>query len=213
LFGVIPFLTKMWTVTGDARYLDEAVAQVEKHAAHLQDPSTGLYRHAWSEPLDAYSGPYFWGRGNGWVLMAQAQLLTVIPAGDARRPTLLTQFERQAQALIAGQAPNGMWHTIVTRSDFYEETSATALISAALALASTRGLFEAQLRDQMISAAQAGRAAVWQHVSAGGVVRGVSGPTGPMEQETAYNAIPILDFALYGQGAALLAGAAAVPAR
>ncbi len=208
LFGVTPYLTKMWTVTGEARYLDEAVSQVQKHAAHLQDPVTGLYRHAWSEPRTDYSGPSFWGRGNGWALMAQAQLLAAVPADDARLPALLDDFRRQAQALLARQAADGMWHTVVPRSDFYLETSATALIAAGLAEAGKSNLFAAEFRDEMSSAAQAGRAAVWLQVGADGAVKGVSGPTGPMEDEAAYNTIPMLEFSLYGQGAALLAGAA-----
>lgn len=208
LFGVTPFLTKMWTVTGEARYLDEAVAQVQKHAAHLQDPMTGLYRHAWSEPRADYSGPFFWGRGNGWALMAQAQLLAVVPPDDARLPALLGNFRRQAQALLPRQAADGMWHTVITRSDFYLESSATGLIAAGLAWAGKSNLFGAEFRDEMNSAAQAGRAAIWLQVSADGAVKGVSGPTGPMEEEAAYNAIPMLEFSLYGQGAALLAGAA-----
>lgn len=208
LFGVTPFLIKMWTITGEARYLDEAVSQVQKHAAHLQDPVTGLYRHAWSEPRSDYSGPFFWGRGNGWTLAAHAQLLAVIPPDDVRLPSLRDSFRQQAQALIARQSATGMWHTVITRSDFYFETSATALISAGLAWASTSSLFTPELRDEMSRAAQAGRAAVWVQVSADGAVGGVSGPTGPMDQEAAYNNIPLLDFTLYGQGVALLAGAA-----
>lgn len=208
LFGVTPFLTKMWTVTGEARYLDEAVSQIQKHAAHLQDPVTGLYRHAWSESRADYSGPSFWGRGNGWALMAQAQLLAAVPPDDARLPALLGTFRRQAQALLARQAADGMWHTVIPRSDFYLETSATALIAAGLAEAGKSNLFAAEFRDEMSSAAQAGRGAVWLQVGADGAVRGVSGPTGPMEDEAAYNTIPLLEFSLYGQGAALLAGAA-----
>ena len=49
LIVVIPFLLEMWQSTGEAQYLDEAVLQVQTHAAHLQDPITGLYHHAWME--------------------------------------------------------------------------------------------------------------------------------------------------------------------
>lgn len=210
LFGVIPFLVKLWQLSGDSRYLDEAVFQVQKHAEHLQDPATGLFHHAWSEPQNSLSGPYFWGRGNGWVVLAQAELLAALPHDDARRPALLAQFARQAQALVAQQAPSGMWRTIVTRGDFYPETSATALIAAALTLGVERELLAEPLLRQAHAAAEAGHRVIWQQVT-DGVVAGVSGPTGPMDQEAAYNDIPIADFALYGQGAALLAGAALTP--
>ncbi len=206
LVVVIPFLLRLWDDTGDAHYLDEAVAQVQRHAAHLQDGATGLYRHAWSEPANTFSGPFYWGRGNGWVIWAQAELLVALPTGDARQPALLDQFLRQATALVSRQAPGGMWHTIVTRSDFYLETSATALITAGLTTAAVHGMFNGQAAD----AAANGRNVVWRQVGADGVVAGVSGPTGPMSEESAYNTIPIEEFNLYGQGAVLLMGAASM---
>lgn len=207
LIDVIPFLIEMWQYSGDARYLDEAVNQVQRHAAHLQDPATGLYHHAWSEPANTLSGPFFWGRGNGWVLLAQAKLLAALPPGDARRPALAAAFQRQASALVARQAPGGMWRTVVSRSDFYQETSATALIAAALSSGVQQGLLDAAAA----SAAADGQAAVWLRISDAGVAGGVSGPTGPMDQEAAYNSIPISEFELYGQGVVLLLGAATQP--
>ncbi len=108
LFGVTPFLIKMWTVTGEARYLDEAIAQVQKHGVHLQDPVTGLYRHAWSEPRADYSGPSFWGRGNGWALVAQALLLAAVPPDDAL-PVLTVGPFRAPGASPDGEAGH-QWH-------------------------------------------------------------------------------------------------------
>jgi unsaturated rhamnogalacturonyl hydrolase len=206
LIVVIPFLLEMWAYTGEAQYLDEAVAQVQGHAAHLQDPATSLYHHAWTEATNAYSGPAYWGRGNGWTLWAQAAVLAALPPADARRPALIAAFQRHAAALSGIQAADGRWHTVVTRSDFYPETSATALISAGLLLAAAHGLVEGSL----LAAAQAGGSATWRQVLADGTVGGVSGPTGPMEDENAYNMIGVEEFTLYGQGVVLLVGAAGV---
>lgn len=213
LIDVIPFLIEMWQSSGEERYLDEAVLQVQLHAAHLQDSATGLYHHAWSEPANALSGPFFWGRGNGWALLSQAKLLAALPGSDARRPALLAAFQRQAAALVERQATNGMWHTVVSRSDFYTETSATALIAAGLASGVAQGLLD----TTAARAAADGAAAVWSQVPAtgiaSGIAAGVSGPTGPMDQEATYNAIQISEFELYGQGVVLLLGAATQPAQ
>jgi unsaturated rhamnogalacturonyl hydrolase len=142
------------------------------------------------------------------VVLAQAEVLAALPAGDSRQDGLLAQFTRQAAALAARQAPNGMWHTVVTRTDFYQETSATALIAAGLATAVAHGFGDALA----VQAAEAGAKATWQQVSTGGLVGGVSGPTGPMDQEGAYNTILIEPFNLYGQGIVLWLGAATMPA-
>jgi unsaturated rhamnogalacturonyl hydrolase len=211
LFVVIPFLLEMWEITAERRFLDEAVRQVQLHALHLQDGTQGLYRHAWSAPLDAYTGPSFWGRGNGWVLWAQSRVLSVLPVSFPEVGALLAAYRAQAAALVARQAQDGMWHTVVTRSDFYVETSATALIAAGLSTGAANGW----LGPDAAPAAAAGQAAVWRQVAAPGVpgsvagaVGNVSGPTGPMMQEEAYKLIPLEPFTLYGQGCALILGAA-----
>ncbi len=212
LIDVIPFLTAMWRATGDSRYLDEAVLQGHSPAVHQQDPPGGRYNHAWAGPANPFYRPVVLGRGNGWVLLAQTELLTALPADDVRRAALLPPFARQAVALLNSQAPNGMWHTVITRNDFYMENSATALIAAALSLAAQRGLLDSALTAAAEQAVASAQDAVWSLVAADGVVGGVSGPTGPMDQEAAYNAIVIEDFNLYGQGIVLLMGAAALPA-
>lgn len=199
----------MWKQSGEVRYLDEAVFQVQGHARHLQDEGTGLYHHAWSEPANSYSGPAYWGRGNGWVVWAQAEVLAALPAGDARRDTLLAASQRQVKALVQRQTASGMWRTVITRSDFYAETSATALIAAGLLTAAANG----QVDSAGAEAAASSENAAWRQVTVDGIVKGVSGPTGPMDQEAAYNTISIPEFTLYGQGCMLLLGAAAAPSR
>lgn len=204
LIVVLPFLLEMFQYTGEARYLDEAVMQVQVHAARLQDPVTGLYHHAWEEATGAYSGPSYWGRGNGWTAWAQARLLAALPPAHLQRGELLLAFHRHAQALAAVQNSDGQWHTVVTRDDFYLETSATALISGGLLMAAAQGIAD----ESLVDAGLAGYEAVWRQVTADGIVRGVSGPTGPMGDEEVYNAIAVEDFTLYGQGTVLLMGAA-----
>ena len=199
LISVVPFLVEMGQVTGDSRYFDEAAAQVIQHAAILQDPTTGLYRHAWRESTAEYLSSSYWARGNSWNMIAAAQLLHVLPSTHTLRSQIIAIAQSQAQALASRQDASGLWHTVVNQPDFYLESSGSAGIAYGLA----RGVQEGWLPADLEANVQAAWLGLWQKVSADGTLTDVSGPTWPMPEEN-YNAIPHGEMQLYGQGMGLL---------
>jgi len=201
LLGTVPFLLEMSKVSGNAAYAEEAYTQVIRHANHLQDPTTGLYHHAWDESESTYLSPVYWGRGNGWIMLADIEVLSTMTATHPLSATVLSIFQQQAAALRLLQDSSGLWHTVVTRPDFYSETSASALIGYAFQRGVEAGWLNAA--DYM-PAGRAASAAVWRKVLADGTVADVSGPTGPMATEPQYEAIPHDQMQLYGQGLTLL---------
>jgi len=208
LLGSVPLLVAMSRVTGDPLYLEEAITQTVRHAGHLQNPSTGLFHHAWDESENSVLWPVYWGRGNGWVLLAHIELLTDMPISHPQRATILSQLQMQANALKPLQDASGLWHTVVTRSDYYLETSASALIGYAFARAVHAGWLNA---SDYAPAARAALWGVWRKTLADGSVTDVSAPTGPMFTEPEYNAIPHTALQLYGQGVALLLASSPAP--
>jgi len=206
LLGTVPFLLEMSQVSGDDIYADEAISQAIKHAAHLQNPASGLYYHAWDEGGSNPAGQVYWGRGNGWALLADVHCLAVLSATTPThplRPTILDIVQRQAAGLRPLQDAGGLWHTALTRPDSYLETSASALIGYAF----KRGIQEEWLdEDAYAAATQAAILGVWRQVQADGTVTNVSGPTWPMLTEGEYNARPHGSLQLYGQGVTLLLG-------
>jgi rhamnogalacturonyl hydrolase YesR len=209
LIGVVPFLISMYATSGEARYLDEAVAQVLKHSAHLQDAATGLYHHAWRPATDSLDGPAYWGRGNGWVLLAVAELLAALPPEHPQYGAVLDAYQRHAAGLLAYQDSSGRWRTVINRPDAYLETSASALIVAGLATGLRSNAPAGALDRQALAAGIAqGLPGVWGQVDPAGIVGGVSAPTWPMPEDE-YLLRPISSFERYGQGVVLLMGAAA----
>ncbi len=204
LLGTVPFLLEMSQVSGSDVYADEAISQVIKHADHLQDPMSGLYHHAWDESGNNLAGQVYWGRGNGWALLADVHCLAVLSAimpAHPLRSTVLDIMQKQAAGLRPLQDASGLWHTVLTQSDSYLETSASALIGYAF----KRGIQEGWLDEYAYAAvAQAATLGVWRQVLADGTVTNVSGPTWPMLTEGEYNARPYDSLQLYGQGVALL---------
>ncbi len=205
LLGTVPFLIKMSQVSGSDVYADEAISQLILHAQHLQNPANGLYYHAWDESDNNPAGQVHWGRGNGWALLADVAVLSAITPTHPLRPTILDLMQKQAAGLRPLQDASGLWHTVLTRSDSYLETSASALIGYAL----KRGVQEEWLDgDAYAAATQAAALGVWRQVQADGTVTHVSGPTWPMLTWEEYDARPHDAFQLYGQGVALLLGSA-----
>ena len=205
LIMAIPFLLKMGSTSGDEQYTQQAITQVNLHSTHLQDAASGLYRHAWPASETGVSGPAHWGRGNGWVMAVAAEILRATPEGTPGRETVLANFRRQADALLPLQSAGGLWHTVVDEPGFYLEASGSALASAAMIEGIARGWLDAA---RFGPAAQRGRDGILSEVEGSGMLGSVSGPTGPMLDVAAYNAIPTDVLTRYGQGMALLIGAA-----
>ena len=210
LIMAVPFLLKMGAISQDAQYIQEAISQLNLHSQHLQSDQDALYRHAWPATPTGLSGPAFWGRGNGWVLVAAAEILRSTAEGVVGRDTVLTNFRRQADAMAAHQASSGLWPTVIDQPSFYLETSGTALAVSALIEGVAQGWLEA---DLFTDVARRARDAVLRQMQPGGKIGGVSAPTGPMLALDAYNAIPTNVLTRYGQAAALLAGAADMDAQ
>lgn len=201
MVSVTPFLVEMSHVTSDTLYYKEAVTQTLKHANRLQDPATGLYHHAWSASQNNFIGLAYWSRGNGWVLLGDVAVLSAMPATHPSRATLLNIMRKQAAGLAPLQNSSGLWPNIVTRPEFYLETSGSALIGYGL----LRGVQAGWLDGDLYAApAQAAVSGVWRKTLADGSVTDVSEPTGPRADEAEYNALLHSQLQLYGQGAALL---------
>ncbi|MGA9347704.1 MAG: glycoside hydrolase family 88 protein, partial [Anaerolineae bacterium] len=201
LLGAVPFLIKMSQISGNDIYADEAITQVIQHADHLQHPVSGLYYHAWDESGNDPAGEVYWGRGNGWALLADVEVLSAITTTHPLRSTILDIMQKQVEGLKPLQDASGLWHTVLTRPDSYLETSGSALIGYAL----RRGIQEGWLdKDAYAPTVQAAILGVWRQVLADGTVINVSGPTWPMLTEEEYNDRPHDSLQLYGQGVALL---------
>ncbi|MEO8084920.1 MAG: glycoside hydrolase family 88 protein, partial [Ardenticatenales bacterium] len=193
--------------TADVALAQEAARQVIAHAAVLQDPSSGLWFHGWSAaPADAaaphMSGGY-WARGNAWAALATTEVIDSLPADDPLRTALRDVLVRQLTALARLQAPSGLWHTEVTRPDYYTETSGSAGIAAALYRAIAAGWLPPALR----ATADRAYGGVVARIAADGAVTGVSAGTGVPSAEQGialYNRIDASRIQPYGQGLALL---------
>ncbi|MFV0565353.1 MAG: glycoside hydrolase family 105 protein [Flavobacteriaceae bacterium] len=88
----------------------------------------------------------FWGRGNGWVAAGLVSILKLLPENSEYRPFYENLFKEFVPKLAALQNEDGFWHASLLDPESYPapETSATALITYALAYGINQGLLDKQ---------------------------------------------------------------------
>jgi rhamnogalacturonyl hydrolase YesR len=198
----VPFLSQMGALTGDSRYFDDAATQLLDFAHYLYIPSAGLFTHHWNTANPDDQPRYCWGRANGWVTLAMADLLDVLPEDHPRRDRILRLFRANAQALASAQAGDGLWHQMLDRTDTYTETSCSAMFVYALAHGVNRGWLDAGAYGPV---AQAGWDGLTTRIDAEGHVTGTCIGTGYGDDYVFYYHRPAADD-IHGYGPVLLAG-------
>lgn len=201
LFMSVPFLLQMAEITGNKDYYNDAAKQVINFRKYLLDPATGLYKHAWFNQSQQRSAAY-WGRANGWVVWATAELLEKLPKTHPSHKQVLRNFQQQMKVLISYQNKHGFWHQVLDRPDSYEETSCTALFTLALA----RGVKQGWLSKAYKKNALAGWAAVQTKIDSEGVVHGICQGTEIGDDQEFYMKRKTFDNDPRGMGAVVTAG-------
>lgn len=134
LYMSVPFLARMGKLTGDNKYFDDAIKQVLNFNKYLYDPAKGIYFHCWYSDV-AQNGVAHWLRCNGWIAMAQVELLSNLPKSYPGRQQLITYLQRQLTGISRYQDQSGLWHQLIDKPDSYLETSGTAMFVYAIAKA------------------------------------------------------------------------------
>jgi len=200
LYMVGPPFAHLTKVTGDPRYLEEAVRQLNIYQSHTQE-ANGLFWHMYDEVSGERKG-VLWGRGNGWVAMSYVKVLEHLPRRSPEYAELLADFRRLMDGLLAVQDKEShMWHTVLDHPETYLETSATAMILGSLIDADRLGIYRPADRGVIPRT----WAALAKKVDADGRVFDVSGGTMPQPLEV--YAEKAKGTYTWGTGAFLLAAA------
>jgi unsaturated rhamnogalacturonyl hydrolase len=195
-----PFLVRFGQITGEDKYIEEAVHQFEVHVAHLLDEKTDLARHMWCEVPNSYPQSTLWARGCGWMLLAAIHLLELLPS-HPKAPLFKDVVRRMIVAMSKHQDRNGYLRNTLDDPSSKFESSGTLMFAFAIprALELDMDLVEKPLIDDALRAFRV----VAGSVEPSGKVPAVTVPPGG--PNAAY------DWAMYGQGFFLLAAKALKP--
>nr|WP_040677249.1 glycoside hydrolase family 88 protein [Paenibacillus sanguinis] len=133
--------------------LEDVTKQFLLCERHTRDDKSGLFYHAWDEKrvqpwCDPQTGlsQNFWGRSLGWLVMALADVLELLPETQPDYGELKRMFNELLVALRKVQDPDsGVWYQVLNmgeRKGNYLEASASSMIVYALAKGQRLGLLE-----------------------------------------------------------------------
>ncbi|WP_282942406.1 glycoside hydrolase family 88 protein [Paenibacillus sp. RC67] len=199
VYMAVLFLAQAAKMLHSKSYAEEALKQLDLHLRLLQDDETGVLFHGWNCGASDHMSAARWTRANAWVALGFPSIMQCIADLVDVSSDLRERYVRLMTGLLHFQNENGMWHTVMDRSDFYEETSGSAGIAAGIIQAIECGLLDEKYRE----AANRTTAALIGKIDEEGRVSGVSGGTPVKETIEDYNLIPFKD-TLYGQGLALM---------
>jgi unsaturated rhamnogalacturonyl hydrolase len=201
LFMAPPVWARMYTATGDAKYITYLNAQWQRTSALLYDKDEHLYaRDASYIPKREENGKkIFWSRGEGWVMGGLVRTLEFLPKDDPQRPFYVQQLREMSERVAGLQGKDGLWHAGLLDPEHYPlpEISGSALFVYSMAWGVNEGVLDAKVYRPVIERAWKG---ILQHVYA-------DGRLGCIQQTGAEPAfyLPTASYN-YGVGAYLLAG-------
>ncbi len=201
LYMSVPFMARMAKLTGDSKYFDEAVKQVVLFHKHLLDERVGLMWHCYYDDVKAHGGTY-WGRCNGWMMMATADLLRYLPQNHPKRNEIISLLTRQILNTAQYQSQTGLWHQILNKEDSYLETSCTAMFTYSVALAVNNGW----IAERYTTIALAGWRGILTQITSEGAVTNICMGTGTGDDIKFYYDRPAPYNDIHGLGAIFLAG-------
>ena len=148
LFMAPAVYTRLYTLTGNKKYMLFADAEFKATYNHLYDTDDKLFFRdsRYFGQQEANGKKVFWGRGNGWVIGGLAEILKTLPAEDTEyRPFYLQLFKELSESLANLQNKDGFWHASLLDPDSYPspETSATGFIVYGLAYGVNQGYLPA----------------------------------------------------------------------
>ncbi|RQV95235.1 MAG: glycosyl hydrolase [Calditrichaeota bacterium] len=202
LYMSVPFLVRMWELEGSDKYLDRAVKQVINFHQYLFDTDMRLMSHCWYSDLEQ-RGVAFWGRANGWALVAQVDLLDKLPINHPKREELILLLKRHIFGISRYQDANGLWHQLLDKPDSYAETSCSAMFIYTIARSVNKGYIDKRFK----SIAEQGWKGILQKISEDGQVEGVCTGTVVSDNLVDYYHRPAPHNDVHGIGTVLLCGA------
>ncbi len=195
VYMAVLFLARLAGLTRERRLADAALEQTLLHLRLLQDPASGLLFHGWNSREEDHMSAVQWARANAWITLAVPQIVTELQGVAEVPEKLYSRYISLAAGLQSCQAANGLWHTVLDRPDFVQETSGSAGIACGFIKGVRCGMLEPSYLDSAVRAVKA----ILPLIAADGEVSGVSGGTPVMPSAEAYNEIAVYP-TLYGQG-------------
>lgn len=201
LFMSPPVLARLYTVTGDTKYLNYLHSMWWDAVDYLYDSEEHLfYRDKWHfNDRTPNKKKVFWSRGNGWVLAGLVRVLQHLPQNDLLFKQYIGLFQEFSSAIGALQQEDGYWRPSLADPEHapFPEASGTAFFTYALAWGINNNYLD---KEKYLPVVMKGWNALVESIHSNGMFGWVQ-PGGSKPDAVKYE-----DTQEYGTGAFLLAG-------
>ncbi len=191
----------LFLIEGDEKYLRFMDQEFKRTFNYLYSTNDNLFFRddSYFNKTENNGEKIFWGRGNGWVAAGLVNILKLLPKDSSYRAFYENLFKEFVAKLASLQNENGFWHASLLDTLSYPapETSATALITYALAYGINTNLLDKQKYCPILSNA-------WQALLSVVDQNGKLGWVQPIGADP--KKVTLEMTATYGVGAFLLAG-------
>ena len=201
LYMSMAFLARMGKLTGEKKYFNDAIYQIKQYYKYLWDDNKEIFYHCYHTDIKQ-NGVANWARANGWIFMAQADLLDRLPKEYPGREDVIRIFKKQADGLARRQSESGLWHQLLDKNDSYLETSASAMLVFGFA----RGVNCGWLEQDYSYVADMGWQGILSNIDENGNVKNICVGTGIMPALSFYYKRPVESNIPMGEGPVLRAG-------
>lgn len=143
---ITPFMLYAGLALKEERYIDFGADQCFKLYEVLLDQTCGLLHQArgfMANPKRMSAD--HWSRGNGWGLIALAELIRYLPADSRHRAKAEEYYVDLINALISYQTERGLWRQEIVEPLAWEESSGTGLILYSMGVGIRTGLLKGQV--------------------------------------------------------------------
>jgi len=158
--AVAPFMLYAGLALQEPRYVDFAAEQTIRMFDALLDPECGLVhqsRGRYEEDANRCSEDH-WSRGNGWMMVAFAELLEFLPQSSPFYKDVVSRYQDFCESLIRYQSIRGLWRQEITVEGAWEESSGTGLITYGLGVGIRLGILTDEKYKKAFDAALCGLA-------------------------------------------------------
>jgi unsaturated rhamnogalacturonyl hydrolase len=166
-----------YRATRDTTYLNRDARLMAAYLDSLQRPN-GLFFHG-------PGAPFHWGRANGWIAAALAEVLTDLPPAHPQYARIMEGYQRMMPTALSYQSPTGLWRQLLDLPELWLETSSTGMLTFAMATGVRTGWLDANRYGPAVRRAWL---ALVQEIDDKGNIANVSVGTNPAPRDSSPDA-------------------------
>ncbi|MCJ8209006.1 glycoside hydrolase family 88 protein [Mucilaginibacter sp. RS28] len=208
IYMLSPYWVRMWQSTKDVQYLDKAISETYNYFNYLWDDKSQLMHCLWLENTQKPAS-HFWGRGNGWFIMALADLLNHLPYDHPQRKRLIAIFNQVAKGIARYQDKDGLWHQVLNVPESFSESSCSGMFTYCI----LKGVNEGWLNRSFNKTGMRGWRGLKTKITSGLEIKDTCPPTDMSEDLSYFLNRPRVTDDQHAIGPFLLAGGEVLKAR